>query len=128
MYPEDQGIRNASLDLIVVTLQAIERAIGFYISNSGKLNLNSLRDRVRSTADIAAKYEAARAAQALGMGDQYGHKLVQSLDDIKTKSTRLLGEAQKAHFHSSHTCMSHSKQEKPTFPRMPGLLVCCRSH
>ena len=44
MYPEDEGIRNASLDLIVVTLQAIERAIGFYISNSGKLDIIFLRD------------------------------------------------------------------------------------
>lgn len=127
-FPDDVGIRNASLDLIVVTLQAIERVIGFYISKMSKLNIMFLRDWIRSTTDIIVNLEAVRTVKALGMGDQYGRKLVQSLDDIETKSKRLLDEGQKAHLYASHTCMSHSKEEKPTFPRMPFFLVCCRSH
>jgi hypothetical protein len=32
-FPEDANIRNASVDLTAATLEAIERAIGFFISN-----------------------------------------------------------------------------------------------
>lgn len=34
-FPKDVGIQNASVELLVTTLNAIERAIGFFISNEG---------------------------------------------------------------------------------------------
>lgn len=53
----------------------------------------------------ARKYEALRAVKALGMGDQYESKLVHSLEEIRTKSQRLVHEAQISNIHASHTCM-----------------------
>lgn len=50
-FPDDRRIQNASLDLIVVILQAVERAIGFFISNGGKLELHSLYESLLNAAD-----------------------------------------------------------------------------
>lgn len=36
-FPEDKGIKAASMELIVKTLEAIERAIGFFLSKEGKV-------------------------------------------------------------------------------------------
>ncbi|KAF7556378.1 hypothetical protein G7Z17_g1417 [Cylindrodendrum hubeiense] len=78
-FPEDLSIRNAAVELTVTTLEAIERAIGFFISN-----------------------EVLRSFKAVGMDAVYESELVQSLEAINEKSKRFMEEAQKSHFFEFH--------------------------
>ncbi|KAL7935747.1 hypothetical protein V8C35DRAFT_298145 [Trichoderma chlorosporum] len=72
-FPEDQNISNASLDLTVTILLAIEQTIGFFISN-----------------------RLIRGVKAMGMGASYETDLIKSLNTIKAKSKSLLEEAEKS--------------------------------
>ncbi|KAH7009847.1 hypothetical protein EDB80DRAFT_414775 [Ilyonectria destructans] len=78
-FPKDVGIQNASVELLVTTLDAIERAIGFFISN-----------------------EALRSLKAVSMGSVYESKLVESLGAIDQKSKSLMEEATKSHIFEFH--------------------------
>ncbi|KAL7946924.1 hypothetical protein V8C42DRAFT_319187 [Trichoderma barbatum] len=75
-FPEDHNISNASLDLTVTMLLAIEQTIGFFISN-----------------------RFLRGAKAMGMGASYESDLLKSLNTIKAKSKTLLEEAEKSQMH-----------------------------
>ncbi|KAK5991956.1 hypothetical protein PT974_05351 [Cladobotryum mycophilum] len=75
-FPGDNNISNASVDLTVTILLAIERAIGFFITN-----------------------DFIRGFKAVGMGDSYEKDLLESLGSIKTKSRALLEEATKSQMH-----------------------------
>ncbi|KAN0095106.1 hypothetical protein V8E51_015817 [Hyaloscypha variabilis] len=74
-FPNDKNIWNASVDLTVTTLDAIEQAIGFFISN-----------------------EFVRGGTALVTGNDYEKRLLDSLDMIQTRSRNLMQEATKSHF------------------------------
>ncbi|KAF4462568.1 hypothetical protein FALBO_10622 [Fusarium albosuccineum] len=78
-FPKDAGIRNASVDLTVTTLQAVEGAIGFFLSN-----------------------ELLRGGKALLSGADYEKKLIDSLGEINTKSKNLMEEATKSHIYEFH--------------------------
>ncbi|KAH6617424.1 hypothetical protein F5144DRAFT_586391 [Chaetomium tenue] len=78
-FPGDPRIRTASVDLTVTTLDAIERAIGFFISN-----------------------EFLRAGKALLTRGDYEKSMVESLAMIKTRSSSLMEEAAKSHIHEFH--------------------------
>ncbi|KAK3299643.1 uncharacterized protein B0H64DRAFT_440003 [Chaetomium fimeti] len=75
----DVRIRRAAVDLTVTTLDAIERAIGFFISN-----------------------EFLRGGKALLNGGDYEKSMVESLDMIKVRSSSLMEEAAKSHIHEFH--------------------------
>ncbi|KAK8112602.1 hypothetical protein PG984_013128 [Apiospora sp. TS-2023a] len=79
MFREDTNIYNASLELTVTTLKAVDRTVGFYISN-----------------------ELFRGGKAIVMRGEYEKQLVESLKDINTKSEKLLREASKSHMHETH--------------------------
>ncbi|KAJ3548882.1 hypothetical protein NM208_g781 [Fusarium decemcellulare] len=78
-FPKDTGIRNASVDLTVTTLHAVEGAIGFFLSN-----------------------ELMRGGKALLSGADYEKKLLDSLGEINTKSKNLMEEATKSHIYEFH--------------------------
>ncbi|KLU91597.1 hypothetical protein MAPG_10115 [Magnaporthiopsis poae ATCC 64411] len=78
-FPGDVRIRKASVDLIATTLDAIERAIGFFISN-----------------------ELWRGTKAVLNAIDYERNMVESLGMIKTKSSSLMEEAAKSHIHEFH--------------------------
>ncbi|KAH7136819.1 hypothetical protein B0J13DRAFT_625450 [Dactylonectria estremocensis] len=73
-FPKDASIHKVSVDLTATTLDAIEKAVGFFISN-----------------------EVLRSLKALGMGTVYESKLRQSLEAINEKSKNLMEEATKSH-------------------------------
>ncbi|EMD86518.1 hypothetical protein COCC4DRAFT_115804, partial [Bipolaris maydis ATCC 48331] len=73
-FQGDVNIRNASIDLIAATLEAVERAIGFFISN-----------------------EFFRGGKALLSGEKYEESLLQSLTMIQTKASDLMQQALKSH-------------------------------
>ncbi|KAL8366416.1 hypothetical protein RB595_004950 [Gaeumannomyces hyphopodioides] len=83
-FRDDQRIRGASVDLIATTLVAIERAIGFFISN-----------------------EFWRGAKAMVTAGDYEKSMIESLDAIKTKSSHLMEEAAKSHIYEFHM---HSRE------------------
>ncbi|KAL5332559.1 hypothetical protein BJX70DRAFT_126789 [Aspergillus crustosus] len=91
-FPQDVNIYNSSLDLTVTTLQAIERAIGFFTSN-----------------------QFVRGGTALGVGGQYQEALLQSLQEINVKSEDLMREASKSHIHEFHL---YSKQTQQFYGEM----------
>ncbi|CZR49553.1 uncharacterized protein FPRO_15912 [Fusarium proliferatum ET1] len=78
-FPQDEGIRNASLDLTVAVLCAIEQAIRFFLRN-----------------------EFLKGGRAILSGSDYEKDLSESLDDISSKSRGLLQEATKSHIHEFH--------------------------
>ncbi|KAH7126045.1 hypothetical protein EDB81DRAFT_810355 [Dactylonectria macrodidyma] len=73
-FPKDMSIHNASVELTATTLDAIEQAIGFFISN-----------------------EVLRSLKAVGMGTVYESRLRRSLEAIDEKSKNLMEEATKSH-------------------------------
>ncbi|KAJ5715306.1 uncharacterized protein N7483_012487 [Penicillium malachiteum] len=75
-FPKDDNIKSASLDLTVSALEAVEKAITFFISN-----------------------EFMRGGKALLMGGQYEQDLRQSLNEINIKSGDLMREAAKSHIY-----------------------------
>ncbi|KAK8030089.1 hypothetical protein PG993_011380 [Apiospora rasikravindrae] len=81
MYSRDRNIYNASLELTVTTLRAVDRTIGFYTSN-----------------------ELFRGGKAVVMRGDYEKELIDSLKDISTKSAKLMEEAKKSHMHELHLC------------------------
>jgi len=90
------NIRNASVALTVTILNAIERAIGFFISNECK------------SGDRSAGGELTRpvlkGGKVLFTRGDYEKDLLQSLDMIKEKSRSLMEEAAKSHIHEVHMC------------------------
>ncbi|KAK7417428.1 hypothetical protein QQX98_004547 [Neonectria punicea] len=78
-FPKDASIHNASVELTVTTLEAIEHAIGFFISN-----------------------EMLKGVKALGMGTSYEAQLLQSLEAINEKSRSLMEEGAKSHIFEFH--------------------------
>ncbi|KAK7189573.1 hypothetical protein DPSP01_001567 [Paraphaeosphaeria sporulosa] len=79
MFKEDANIRNASIDLTAVTLAAVERTIGFFISS-----------------------QFARTGKALLSGEDYQKGLIESFETIQTKSHDLWEQAQNSHMFESH--------------------------
>ncbi|RFU80324.1 hypothetical protein TARUN_1872 [Trichoderma arundinaceum] len=86
-FPEDENISNASIDLTVTILLAIEQTIGFFTRN-----------------------RFARGVRAMGMGASYETDLLKSLNTIKSKSKALLEEATKSQMHKDN--LHHEKQKK----------------
>ncbi|KAF5847605.1 hypothetical protein GGP41_000358 [Bipolaris sorokiniana] len=78
-FQGDVNIRNASIDLIAATLEAVERAIGFFISN-----------------------EFFRGGKALLSGGDYEESLLESLTMIQTKARDLIQQALKSHIFQFH--------------------------
>ncbi|KAK8859209.1 hypothetical protein PGQ11_009943 [Apiospora arundinis] len=116
MFNKDPHIYNASLELTVTALKAVDRTIGFYTSN-----------------------EFSRGGKAIAMGGDYQKELVESINDISTKSAKLLEEAKKSHMHESQfyseqgrRMMANIQTEVVTnqaitvagFNHMNNLLVC----
>ncbi|KAK3938949.1 hypothetical protein QBC46DRAFT_264256 [Diplogelasinospora grovesii] len=95
MFSGDENIRNASIDLTATTLDAIEHAICFFISN-GFL----------------------RGGKALLNGSDYQSPLLQSLTKIKTKSTVLKDEAAKSHMYQVYI---HTQEIQKDVRRIPEL-------
>ncbi|KAK8063333.1 hypothetical protein PG996_007985 [Apiospora saccharicola] len=79
MFCEDGNIHSASLDLTVTTLKAVDRTIGFYISN-----------------------EFFRGSKAVFLRGDYEKQLLESLEEIGTKSKKLMEEAKKSHMREQH--------------------------
>ncbi|KAF8847555.1 hypothetical protein BDZ45DRAFT_811489 [Acephala macrosclerotiorum] len=104
---------NVSVELTVVTLTAIEQAIGFFISNEGKPYVATLI--LSRQADFAC--EVLRGGKAILMRDEYGKGLLKSFREINTKSTKLMGEATKSHIREAHL----EKGPKLTRRRLLGL-------
>ncbi|ORY62060.1 uncharacterized protein BCR38DRAFT_466838 [Pseudomassariella vexata] len=73
-FPTDSTIRNTSIDLIITTLEAVEQAIGFFISN-----------------------EFLKGGKAFFMREEYEKTLVEALGKIGKKSKSLMEEAAKSH-------------------------------
>ncbi|UKZ78989.1 hypothetical protein TrVFT333_006740 [Trichoderma virens FT-333] len=90
-FPDDHNISNASLDLTVTILLAIEQTIGFFISN-----------------------RFVRGVKAMGMGASYETDLLKSLNTIKAKSKTLLEEADKSQMHKfdRHSQMMERGQQQ----------------
>ncbi|KAL0261590.1 hypothetical protein SLS55_003020 [Diplodia seriata] len=78
-FPQDHNIWNASVDLTTTTLEAVERAIAFFVSN-----------------------EFRKGASAIFHGSDYQASLLESLKRIEEKSRNLMGEAMKSHIHEVH--------------------------
>ncbi|KAG4442565.1 hypothetical protein IFR05_001977 [Cadophora sp. M221] len=93
-FPNDPNIKNMSVQLTVTTLIAIEQAIGFFTSN-----------------------ELLRGTKAILMKDEYGKKLLTSLEEINTISKKLMSEATKSHFHQSHL---YSQETQKTMKQVAG--------
>ena len=101
----DGNILNASLDLAVTTLAAIEGAIGFFIKNERKSRLPSLcaECKERQGPRLTGYHgKVLKTGNALFSGEDYEATLVKSLGMIRAKSRRLMGEALKSHIHESH--------------------------
>ncbi|PKY03829.1 hypothetical protein P168DRAFT_345063 [Aspergillus campestris IBT 28561] len=79
IFRNDANIREASIQLTISTLVAIERAIVFFI-----------------------RHEVRKAGNAIFQGADYEKGLLDSLQMINTKATGLAGEAQKSHIYQSH--------------------------
>lgn len=101
-FPDDKNIWNASVDLTITTLDAIERAIGFFISNQCKPPLFSQRTLGRLT--CATIHTVVRGGRVLVTGNDYEKRLLDSLDMIQTRSRNLMQEATKSHFFQAHLC------------------------
>lgn len=78
-FPGDPNIKSASIDLIKTTLEAIERAISFFISN-----------------------EFLRGGKALLRGQDYEKDLCDCIEAIQTKARDLIQQALKTHIFESH--------------------------
>ncbi|KAJ4322447.1 hypothetical protein N0V84_004803 [Fusarium piperis] len=78
-FSGDSNIEKKSVELMVATLDAIEHAIGFFISN-----------------------EFLRGAVALSQGSNYKSTLQKRLEAINEKSQSLIQEALKSHIYESH--------------------------
>ncbi|ETS84507.1 hypothetical protein PFICI_02532 [Pestalotiopsis fici W106-1] len=74
LFPGDQNIIEASTDLTIIILKAVEQAIVFFLSNSVK-----------------------RGLKALFGGDDYGKDLRDSVNTIESKSNSLMDEASKSY-------------------------------
>ncbi|KAH8899100.1 hypothetical protein GQ53DRAFT_878448 [Thozetella sp. PMI_491] len=97
-YPKDINILNASLDLTATTLEAVERAIGFFISN-----------------------EFLKGGKAIFQGEGYEKSLLQSIATIDAKSKSLMSEAVKSHIYELHNCKwsrGHSRETKRIFKQI----------
>lgn len=79
VFQGDPNIYSASMDLIVTTLAAIEKAIGLFTSS-----------------------EWARGGRALFSGTDYQKELRDSIEMIQTKSGNLLQQAERSHMFESH--------------------------
>ena len=79
VFQGDLNIHNASVDLVVTTLDAIEKAIGFFLSS-----------------------EWARGGRAFFSGTDYQKDLRDSIEMIQTKSSNLLQQAERSHIFESH--------------------------
>ncbi|KAF2438729.1 hypothetical protein P171DRAFT_423076 [Karstenula rhodostoma CBS 690.94] len=86
-FKDDANIRNASMDLTATTLVAVERTIGFFISN-----------------------EFARAGKAILSGEDYQKGLIESLEMIEAKSRDLWQQAQNSHLFESHMYYQEDKK------------------
>ncbi|KAJ5996437.1 hypothetical protein N7522_008097 [Penicillium canescens] len=78
-FPKDSHILNASLCLIITTLDTIERGIAFFMSA-----------------------QVARMVKAVALGDRYGESLVNGLDLINQKCQALMREANKSTLYQVH--------------------------
>lgn len=100
MFDDDTNIRNASTDLVVTTLVAVERAIGFFVSN-----------------------EFARGGKALFSGGDYQKDLTNSLEMILTRSKNLMQQAERSHFFESHVFHQESRQQQVQLLSKVGIAV-----
>lgn len=101
-FPSDANIRNASIDLTVATLVAIDRAICVFISNeSARTGTYYL---VSKHGDTLPHTDSVRflVGKALLDGGDYQKGLIESLDSIQTKSRNLMQQALKSHMFESH--------------------------
>ncbi|KAK7912128.1 hypothetical protein PG985_014609 [Apiospora marii] len=96
MFREDTNIYNASLELTVTTLKAVDRTVGFYISNEPPV---AQIEYMKLTTLLCTVF---RGGKAIMMRGEYEKELVESLKDINTKSEKLLREASKSHMHEAH--------------------------
>lgn len=87
MFQGDPNIRLASIDLIATTLEAVERAIGFFISN-----------------------EFFRGGKALVSGEDYEKSLCESLEMIQTRARNLIEQALKSHIFEFHMYSQETKR------------------
>jgi len=86
-FQGDVSIKNVSVDLVATTLEAIERAIGFFISN-----------------------EFSRAGKALFSGEDYEKSLRESLEMIQSKARDLIQEGLKSHIFEFHMYSEETKK------------------
>lgn len=86
-FQGDANIRNASIELIAATIEAVERAIGFFISN-----------------------EFLRGGKAFLSGGDYGGSLLNSLNMIEMKARDLMEQADKSHMYQFHMYSQETKR------------------
>lgn len=87
MFKGDANIQIASIDLIATTLEAVEGAIGFFISN-----------------------EFFRGGKALLSGEDYEKSLLESLEMIQTRARDLIQQALKSHIFEFHMYSQETKR------------------
>ncbi|KLU91963.1 hypothetical protein MAPG_10911 [Magnaporthiopsis poae ATCC 64411] len=73
-FPDDTKVKTAAVELVAVTLRAIENTIGFFLKNDLK-----------------------KATSTLFKGKNYQHELIESISDIEKKSSELVHHAQTSH-------------------------------
>ncbi|XP_014562039.1 hypothetical protein COCVIDRAFT_11510 [Bipolaris victoriae FI3] len=86
-FQGDVNIQNASIKLIAATMEAVERAIGFFISN-----------------------EFLRGGKAFLSGGDYGGSLLNSLNMIEMKARNLMEQADKSHMYQFHMYSQEKKR------------------
>ncbi|KAH8788350.1 hypothetical protein F5883DRAFT_531837 [Diaporthe sp. PMI_573] len=96
-FQGDLNIEKASVDLTVTTLAAIERAIGFFVSN-----------------------EFFRGGKAFFQGSGYENDLIKNLDSVKEKSRALMEEAAKSHIHEFHLYSRETRRFQEYFLQTMG--------
>ena len=94
LIQERPNFVDASLELTVTTLKVVDRTIGFYTNNKYMISTNP-----SPINDTKLTYVARRGFNTVTRGGDDEADLVESLNDISTKSTRLLEkESMDSHF------------------------------
>lgn len=96
IYPEDENIKKASIDLLASTLFAAENVIGFFTKGTcTPSHFLFLEQKIDSDSELPVKKFLTATAQR----ENYERGTIESLTDVKTKCLALLQEAQKSNMY-----------------------------
>lgn len=105
-FPEDDSIKEASINLVVAILRAVEHSIAFFTKRSSKCWGKEICIQL-----LTYLQSVSRAGSAIVRGDNYQRDLLESIADIQMRAQQLLEKAHMSSISSTKQAFARILQE-----------------